>query len=373
MNIPDTLLSGDEKAVFALRSLYREHGFTQYKMNKFEEYDLYAENKDYLRSDDIITFTDTNGKLMALKPDVTLSIIKNCADSPDGIQKVYYNENVYRVSRRTRDFREIMQAGLECIGDVDDYAVYEVLTLAAESLRSISPEFILDISQLDIVGSAVDGLRVSEGGKKGLLKCIGEKNIHGITDICSSEGLDDASADTLRQLVNLSGEPAEAIRGMRGLPGAENFSGAVSQLERVLGLMEDSDIAKHIRIDFSVINDMNYYNGIVFNGFVEGIPNSILSGGQYDRLMHKMGLRSEAIGFAVYLDSLEYLRSSEESGEDADIVLAYEDGVDMKRLRDTREQLCDGGKRVLTVKAVPEKLRYKQIYHLGKNGVVTLG
>ena len=70
--INEKILKNDERAVFALRSLYRGFGYSKYKMSKFEEYDLYVRNKDFLISDSIITFTDTNGKLMALKPDVTL-------------------------------------------------------------------------------------------------------------------------------------------------------------------------------------------------------------------------------------------------------------------------------------------------------------
>ena len=69
------------------------------------------------------------------------------------------------------------------------------------------------------------------------------------------------------------------------------------------GLKEKGVIDK-INIDFSVVNNMKYYNGIVFKGFVEGIPTGILSGGQYDNLMEKMGKKSRAIGFAVYLDEL---------------------------------------------------------------------
>ena len=92
------VLSREEKVSFKLRALYGKYGYTQYKMSKFEEYDLYVKNKDFLVSDNVITFTDTDGKLMALKPDVTLSIIKNSKDLCDGLTKVYYNENVYRVS-----------------------------------------------------------------------------------------------------------------------------------------------------------------------------------------------------------------------------------------------------------------------------------
>ena len=66
-----------ERIVYQLKSLFETYGYAQYKMNKFEEYDLYARNRDFLLSDSVLTFTDFGGKLMALKPDVTLSIVKN--------------------------------------------------------------------------------------------------------------------------------------------------------------------------------------------------------------------------------------------------------------------------------------------------------
>ena len=87
----------DGKILGALSRLYESFGYMRFKMNKFEEYDTYVKNKSFLTSDNVITFTDTNGKLMALKPDVTLSIVKNSKDEPNAQKKVYYNENVYRV------------------------------------------------------------------------------------------------------------------------------------------------------------------------------------------------------------------------------------------------------------------------------------
>ena len=75
----------EEKVTFALRDLFSSYGYSRYKMSRFEEYDLYVRNKDFLISDSVITFTDTNGKLMALKPDVTLSIIKNGKDGQGSV------------------------------------------------------------------------------------------------------------------------------------------------------------------------------------------------------------------------------------------------------------------------------------------------
>ena len=140
MNIENTILKNDEQVVLNLRKLYRKYGYACFKMGKFEEYDLYAQNKEFLISDRLITFTDTNGKLMALKPDVTLSIVKNYIYTPNFVNRLYYNENVYRVSEKTHQYKEIMQTGLECIGDLTLYNKCEVVSLAAKSLETVSSD-----------------------------------------------------------------------------------------------------------------------------------------------------------------------------------------------------------------------------------------
>lgn len=151
-----TILKREEAAVFALRELYCRYGYTPYRMSKFEAYEFYLQNKEFLVSDRIITFHDTDGELMALKPDVTLSIVKNGTDAPGCIQRSYYNENGYRVSGSSHQFREIMQTGLECIGDLDFYEIYEVILLAARSLACIAEEYVLDVSHLGMLGAILD-------------------------------------------------------------------------------------------------------------------------------------------------------------------------------------------------------------------------
>ncbi len=356
------VLKQDEKAIFALRALYRTYGFAQYKMSKFEEYDLYVRNKNFLVSDHIITFTDTDGKLMALKPDVTLSIIKNSKDVTDSVQKVYYNENVYRVSRGTRSFKEIMQVGLECIGAVDSYCIFEVLKLACESLAVISPDYVLDISNLDIISEVLDSLGVSEDARKRLLTCIGEKNLHSISAICAEEGVDGSG---LRRLVATYGAPSDVLPVLHEIVPQ---SAALSQLETVLSALEHSGVAGNIRIDFSVVGDMNYYNGFVFKGFISGIATGVLSGGQYDNLMGKMGRKSRAIGFAVYLDLLEQL-SVHEREYDVDAVILYDESADLSALADAHKLLTSSGMSVTVQRNLPEKLRYKQLLKLQERGV----
>jgi len=365
----DSVLKNEEKAVFGLRALYKKYGYSQYKMSKFEEYELYVRNKDFLVSDNIITFTDTNGRLMALKPDVTLSIIKNGRDAEGVVQKVYYNENVYRVSKGSHAFREIMQVGLECIGAIDDYCISEVLMLASESLRQISEDCVLDLSHLGILSAVIDGMHTTDAAAAALLKCVGEKNTHGILTICRENGIDSEAAQRLTALVSLYGDAAAVLPKLQTLcEGDEAAERCVKQLTAVVGALEKSGCAEMLRIDFSVTSDMNYYNGIVFRGFVNGIPTGILSGGQYDKLMAKMGRRSGAIGFAVYLDMLEQLET-ETRRYDVDTVVLYSEGDDADALRSTVRMLTESGQSVMAQKAIPEKIRYKQLLRLSGKGV----
>ncbi|MBQ3054709.1 MAG: ATP phosphoribosyltransferase regulatory subunit [Oscillospiraceae bacterium] len=356
------VLKYEEKAIFSLRALYQTYGYAQYKMSKFEEYDLYVRNKNFLVSDHIITFTDTDGKLMALKPDVTLSIIKNSKDITDSVQKVYYNENVYRVSKGTHSFKEIMQVGLECLGAVDSYCIFEVLKLACESLALISSDFVLDLSNLDIIAEVIDSLGVSDQARKNLLTCVGEKNLHSISAICAEEGVD---GSRLRRLVSTYGVPAEVLPVLHEIVPE---SPAVAQLETVLQALAHSGADANVRIDFSVVGDMNYYNGFVFKGFISGVASGVLSGGQYDNLMDKMGRKSRAIGFAVYLDLLEQLCETDRE-YDVDAVILYDDGADLAALFDAHKLLTSSGMRVTVQKSLPEKLRYKQLLKLQERGV----
>lgn len=358
------ILKNDEKAIFELRSLYQKYGYSQYKMSKFEEYDLYVKNKDFLISDNIITFTDTDGKLMALKPDVTLSIIKNNKDLKNGVQKVYYNENVYRVSKGTHSFKEIMQLGLECIGNIDDYCIYEILMLAAESLNNISEDYILDISHMGIVSAIISSMNVSAKTEKELLKCIGEKNIHGITRICSDENV---NGDELIKLISAYGAPNKVIPTLNELKNNENAH-AVDCLINIISTLENNGYSNKINIDFSVINDMSYYNGFVFKGFINGISSGILSGGQYDKLMHKMGRKSGAIGFAIYLDMLERFNETDKF-YDVDTVILYDDNAELNTLNDAVKLFASNGKSVMAQKSVPENIKYKQLVKLQEKGV----
>ncbi len=313
MVIDDRVMNGQERISFRLRSLYSGYGYERYRMSKFEEYDLYSRNKDFLFSEGVITFTDTTGRLMALKPDVTLSIIKNRKDTPGTLQKLYYHENVYRVSAAADGFREQTQVGLECMGEVDGACVSEVLRLAAESLKLCSERFVLEISHLGILNAFVDAIAPEEKAKAEILACAVQKNLHGISRICRDRGLEAGAEEGLKKLLGLYGTPRSVMPKIRALAEEYGAGEMAAELGRATACFTGSELEGRILIDFSAAGDLKYYNGVAFRGFIDGIPGSVLSGGQYDTLMRKMGRRDRAIGFAVFLDMLERLTEEETS------------------------------------------------------------
>lgn len=360
-----------DNIVSSLCSIYDRYGYSRYKMNKFEEYDLYAHNKDFLISDGVITFTDTNGKLMALKPDVTLSIVKNTKDSADNVNKLYYNENVYRISKGSRTFKEIMQTGLECIGDVDDYCIYEVLKLAADSLQSIDENSILDISHIGILSDVIDKIGAPREYKDKIFHLVGEKNLHELTRTCSELNIDDEKVSVLKELSSLHGTPDNVLPKMKNLLSGIADDGVLSQFENIVSALNKGSLKKCVRIDFSVVDDIRYYNGIVFKGFVEGIPVSVLSGGQYDTLMRKMNRKSQAIGFAVYLDALEqYGKTRDEY--DVDAVLLYGNDEKLENVANLAEILSSQGSSVSVQKQIPNGLKYKKLFKIENGEVKTI-
>ena len=299
------LLYNSERIILALRALYADYGYKPYRMSKFEEYDLYAKNKEFLVSDNVITFTDTDGKLMALKPDVTLSIIKNSEISAGEIKRVCYNENVYRTQEDAGSFKEIMQTGIECFGAIDATSVEEVIILAAKSLKLLSCDSVLDISDLGIINSVISKTGLKSAAKKSLYKAISAKNTHEIAEICLKNGANKKQTELLTELLNIDCDIKSAIGKLKKT--AEKF-GENSIFDNLIGILTrllNSDAASVMRLDFSVIGDVNYYNGLVFKGFISGIPSAVLSGGQYDNLLKNLKKDFKAIGFAVYVGALE--------------------------------------------------------------------
>ena len=255
MSFSQTVLKNDEKAIFQLRDLYNRYGYSLYKVSKFEEYDLYARNKSFLVSQNILSFTDTNGKLMALKPDVTLSIIKNVPDGDTVTHKFCYNETVYRTATDSDGFREIMQTGLECIGTIDLYAECEVLMLAMRSLQTISNTYILDLSHMGILEGLFDEAGIIGADRTDLIHLIESKNTHSLVTLCQSKKISEDMTEKLRTLTELYLPIKEALPVLKQVIAGKKMEQAYENLQNICDVMDAYELTDQLYLDFSVVND----------------------------------------------------------------------------------------------------------------------
>ena len=359
------VLSFEEKVSMKLMQLFGSFGYKKFKMSKFEEYDLYIENKSFLKSENIIAFNDPTGKLLALKPDVTLSIAKNTAENETEPRKLFYAENVYRVSGNMHEFKEINQLGLEFIGEVDTYSLCEVLNIAKLSLKEISDSYVLDISHMGLLIGLLESTGLPYDIKEEISGYIGTKNSHEIQRVCRENGVDNELCSKITTLASLYGSINEIIPQAEKLIVNETTKNAVEELKTVCNTLKISGNADNINIDFSVVSDISYYNGITFRGFIENVPGSILSGGRYDNLLKKLGKNSGAVGFAVYMDMLSYL-DKDANRFDTDVLLVYDKKVSAETVFKKVNELKAEGNRVFASSVPCKNIKYKTKIVLGE-------
>lgn len=297
------ILGADERAALALRELYTAWGYQRWRVNDFEDYDLYARNRDFLPGDSVLTFNDFSGRLKALKPDVTLSIVRHAPPAMGQVQRLHYHERVFRASP-LGGFEEITQVGLECLGDIGPYETCEVILLAARSLSLVGGNYMVDLSHMGLVAPFLAACPGGSAAAKEVADCLSHKNPDGIRKARNTYGLPDAWVSRALTLTELSGDPDKVLPGIIAAFPEPEYQDAIMELVKVTAALHARGLSGRIHLDFSAINSASYYNGILMRGYLPSIPTRILSGGRYDPLMRRLGRTDSAIGFAVYLDKL---------------------------------------------------------------------
>lgn len=352
-------INKDENQIIGeLAELYKSRGFRRYKLGCFEEYSLYQENKDFLIGKNVITFSGLGGRLMAMRPDVTLSVIRHNDVPKEGMEKFFYNEKVYRQTAGSDEFREINQTGVEAIGAVDEAAVAEITALICETLSKISSSYVLDVSHMGFTEGLFDEFGYGRQTLAGLLK---KKNLHDFYRFAEENNFSKELVDAFTVTVNSCGKAESALKEAGRAVLNEKMSSALAELERLRRRMEKFGYGDKININFSAVNNADYYNGIIYNGFVSGVPRFVLSGGRYDRLLSKLNKEGGAVGFALYLGEIE--RFLKRDDPVVDYLIIYDNNTQDEALELADKQVR-AGKSVRIATNKPTDLKYKQLISL---------
>ena len=233
----------------------------------------------------------------------------------------------------------------------------------AESLGKIGGEYRLTVSNLGLLTEAIECVSKDPSFLEIASACIAGKNAHDLKAACDESGVSAEGYDALCRLLSANFAPKDAPAFLSTLPDTP----AAKEVGRLAALLADSPCADKICFDFSLTGDVNYYNGFIFKGFLRGIASDVLSGGQYDGMMEKLGRTSRAVGFAIYLDLLEALDEND-AGADLDVALLYDETCDPREVANTADAIRRAGKSCSALRAIPEKLRYKELKDLRKEG-----
>lgn len=353
-------LGREEQVTLALRGLYECYGYKKFRMSRFEEYDFYAKNRDFLPHGQIIAFTGLDGRLMALRPDVTLSIVRQADGSADS-DRLYYTEPVYRPAHGSGEYRECYQVGIEHIGKVTPYACMEVVSIAAQSLEIVDPNWVLALSHTAYVGGLLAALPFeNEEARQAVRRCIEQKNTHELAAIVSQR-LPEEDVARLTAVARLSGTFDQTLEKARALAKGEEMLAAVGELEALWATLSACIDAARLRLDFSITSDAKYYSGLMLRGYIRGVPGAALSGGRYDPLLKRMGKPYlSAMGFALYFDELARFLSAE-ADDRVETVLLYGPDSNPVAVAKAVQACVARGERVWAGTEPPRKLTWGKV------------
>jgi ATP phosphoribosyltransferase regulatory subunit len=225
---------------------------------------------------------------------------------------------------------------------------------------------------MGLVTGLLDSTQLAAGQKDGLLKAIRDKNAHGLRQLCKEYGVGPSLTEKLASLAVLYGPFEETLAAARALSVNDTTDAALQELEQLYRLLKLDGCGDHINLDFSVVNDLSYYNGLIFRGFIDGLPLGVLSGGRYDNLLKKFGKKGGAIGFAVYLDLLERL-DVQEPPYDVDVLLLYNKDTDVADLAAAVKAITEAGESIRVQRADDGRLKYRRLLQMNEGRAVTVG
>ncbi len=267
---------------------------------------------------------DSQGDLLAMRPDVTLQIARMCATryaDVEGPLRFRYTQRVFREAETNAQAasREMTQIGIECIGEQGAEADAEVIGLFARALQlgGVSA-FKLAVATVGVLRALLARSGASEAWQSAVLEAYHDSNfieLDRLTNVADpamascAAGVAPAYAAAIRALPRIRGG-REAIGQVRALVEPLGCTDGLDSFACTYDLLCEQGLADAIMIDFSVMSSFDYYTGVVFEAYASGLGAPLGSGGRYDNMISAYGRPRPAAGFAFSLEQVCAARSS---------------------------------------------------------------
>ncbi|MFQ6055099.1 MAG: histidine--tRNA ligase [Methanosarcinales archaeon] len=278
--------------------LAQRWGYKEIKTPTFEHLELFTIKSGEAIIEEIYDFVDKGGRHIALRPELTAPVMRMYVNelqvAPKPL-KFYYFENCFRYERPQKGrFREFWQFGVELIGSPRAEADAEVIALADTLLNEVGIKGDLHIGHLGILRSLLKDLTPEV--QSNIMRLVDKKNYKGLKDFLEEINTPEELQDSLFNLINLTGSSANCAHEIIG-----NIK-ELKEFEEILQLVDLYNI--DYTIDFGIARGLDYYTGMVFEIYAEGLgaQNQVCGGGSY-QLAHLFGGKKTAsTGFAIGFD-----------------------------------------------------------------------
>ncbi|WP_240307388.1 ATP phosphoribosyltransferase [Thermophilibacter mediterraneus] len=267
---------------------------------------------------------DTDGTLLMLRPDLTLPVARLVAGRVGAGElpaRFRYSAPVVREEPSLRGQpRQFTQLGVELVGEDGAAAEVEVVRLLAEALGALEvPAWRIVFGSVRPLTALLDACAPTPGFREEVLALVHDSDLVSLDELVASvPDLAPEASRALAEVPRLSGGTEviarlDALLAGAGVPEAERGTAELAELADALADLFDQG---RLSFDFSIINSFDYYTGIIFKGYAEGIAASLASGGRYDAVLANLGRPGlAACGFALSLERLqEVLGEPGESG-----------------------------------------------------------
>lgn len=289
-----------------METYFEDKGFSLIEPRAFQSYDDFILSNFRQDSSKTVKVLGGDSKIFILRPDITTNILSRIFSKWDGNTplKVYYNSKIYQ-NKPGGKILENYQMGIESLGEDPLIADREIIEMAGSVMGSLIEPYILELGSSKYLDGFFKELDLEFADEIEIRSLIGQKNRDDLSIKLKSLGIKNTILDFI---LDMQGDMEEVIN----MAGSYKMNGEMKiALDALEGLKEffiEKDILKKIKFDLSMMPDLDYYDGIIFKGYCLSIPNKIISGGRYDKLTEKFGLKVPAIGFMINMDLVTRIR-----------------------------------------------------------------
>ena len=274
-----------------------------------EYYSTFADSKKNIKEETIFRFSDMDGKTIALRPDNTSPMLRvatsKLKDEPLPL-KLCYSQEVFRNTVAFHAKRsQMLQSGIEIIGGSCSEEDIRCIFTALECLNACNGQYKLEIGHAGFFDALISKYSLNESDKENLRNYIAAKNSG---EYPFSTAFNNSMAVQLASVLQRLFGGVEVIEKAEALiEGNTEAKAILDYIKDTVQIFIDAGYGDRIIIDLGMVQKINYYTGLVFKGYVEGVGEAVLSGGRYDNLLSGFGSNLSACGFGLNISELSAL------------------------------------------------------------------